>query len=908
MRKTKKTRRTLLASALSFALVTGILGGVPGLNQIIPGNPLTKQARAATTVKTIAELSVGDKVTFKNMSGTLATTWTYCGCPRYKTGYYFECDSSIGSYTSEESIPALGGQESCLPGTIKSKLETLPEGPRYFTLWAQTWGNTEKDSYRRNGGAIDVDQYYQEYIRNGGDHYLAMLPATDAYLDSLGNDMVWDNEFYGWDGLTYPSRLALTSSSVCKETWTDNYYQADSHGVYRNGSGGFDRISSGTRYPVYPAMRFKTSAANDLYFGLTSNGTYTQVDRGQLSFNANGGSGSQAQVTYYIGTGDSVSLPSVTTFSAPEGKFFRGWSADPAGSEMITSLTPTGTTATVYAVWAQISTYEIRNGKKYLTRLNPDYTGTFMIDADTDGIAAGAFDDCALSRPLVIPYNVSEIEAGAFLKLNATSANPAIITIKNPDCVLSQTSFRTGVTGLRGLAGGTADRLAQETEGLECERITVIPSGFFDGEIVRAFNCPLGVTDIGLATDEKGVFEGHTELKRIDLGSVRVIGANAFKGCTGLTGTLTLPETVTTIADGAFSGCASLIGALTIPEGVTTIGNSAFSGCSGLTGALTIPEGVTTIGNSAFSGCSGLTGTLTIPESVTAIGTGAFEHVGVSEIIVKNETIDPATILPTTADGQPITCKHEEKQPENPPAGNPGGSGTTPTGSADSPGGGSGGSSGGGYSGGSSGYSSGGSSGGYSGGSSGYSGGGSSGSSGGGYSGGSSGSSGENGKPTNNNDSPEITPNPTVTPLSETSGSVPTVTPVETSEPATGPSAGIVNDPEEEIPAPVVIEKIVTDISDISSPQKPKRVVIRSVSRIGKKLRIRCKRIKNAGYQIQYTTNKDKWNGSTRKKSKKQIITLKKLDPFKTYYIRIRAFRGTGESRVYGKWSKRIKI
>ncbi len=56
---------------------------------------------------------------------------------------------------------------------------------------------------------------------------------------------------------------------------------------------------------------------------------------------------------------------------------------------------------------------------------------------------------------------------------------------------------------------------------------------------------------------------------------------------------------------------------------VTKIGNFAFYNCSGLTGSLTIPNSVTTIGEAAFSGCSGLT-SVTIDNSVKEIGSASF--------------------------------------------------------------------------------------------------------------------------------------------------------------------------------------------------------------------------------------------------------------------------------------------
>jgi hypothetical protein len=105
--------------------------------------------------------------------------------------------------------------------------------------------------------------------------------------------------------------------------------------------------------------------------------------------------------------------------------------------------------------------------------------------------------------------------------------------------------------------------------------------------------------------------------------TMTIIAANAFDGCSGLTGSLTLPSSVTTIGGWAFFGCG-FTGSLTIPSSVTTISIAAFYGCSGFTGSLTIPSSVTTIGDYAFYQCYGFTGSLTLPSSVTTIGTSAF--------------------------------------------------------------------------------------------------------------------------------------------------------------------------------------------------------------------------------------------------------------------------------------------
>ncbi len=106
--------------------------------------------------------------------------------------------------------------------------------------------------------------------------------------------------------------------------------------------------------------------------------------------------------------------------------------------------------------------------------------------------------------------------------------------------------------------------------------------------------------------------------------AVTAIGEEAFKGCSGFTSSLAIPNSVTSIGDYAFYGCSGFTGSLTIPNSVTTIGEAAFYYCSGFTGSLTIPNSVTEIGSSAFYVCSGFTGSLTIPNSVTSIGDYAF--------------------------------------------------------------------------------------------------------------------------------------------------------------------------------------------------------------------------------------------------------------------------------------------
>jgi len=151
--------------------------------------------------------------------------------------------------------------------------------------------------------------------------------------------------------------------------------------------------------------------------------------------------------------------------------------------------------------------------------------------------------------------------------------------------------------------------------------------------------------------------------------NVRIIGAQAFEGCTGLK-SITLSNNVVQIESGAFHGC-NMLTSITIPSSVQNWDYS-FSGCSGITNVI-IENGVSGIAKGAFDGCSNLmkieflgdinsigeyafrstrVETLTIPESVTRIGKGAFA--GCTQL--------RKIVLPTSVKtaNQKLFCQEEE--------------------------------------------------------------------------------------------------------------------------------------------------------------------------------------------------------------------------------------------------------
>ncbi len=105
---------------------------------------------------------------------------------------------------------------------------------------------------------------------------------------------------------------------------------------------------------------------------------------------------------------------------------------------------------------------------------------------------------------------------------------------------------------------------------------------------------------------------------------ISYIGAYAFSN-TSLSGALIIPDDVIEIGSNAFE--KTLIGSVSFSPRLNRIGYSAFEQCSSLTGTLTLPQTLTYIGPHAFENCS-FTGELHLPNSLEYIGGNAFYDAG----------------------------------------------------------------------------------------------------------------------------------------------------------------------------------------------------------------------------------------------------------------------------------------
>ena len=96
-----------------------------------------------------------------------------------------------------------------------------------------------------------------------------------------------------------------------------------------------------------------------------------------------------------------------------------------------------------------------------------------------------------------------------------------------------------------------------------------------------------------------------------------------------LSGTYTVPTSVTWIYDNAFSGCSGLK-TINWPDSVNTIGQGAFSGCTSLE-YVCIPSSVTRIDHYTFNSCVNLSG-IRISENITSIGYLAFGNCNLKDV------------------------------------------------------------------------------------------------------------------------------------------------------------------------------------------------------------------------------------------------------------------------------------
>ena len=236
---------------------------------------------------------------------------------------------------------------------------------------------------------------------------------------------------------------------------------------------------------------------------------------------------------------------------------------------------------------------------EYIECLRNYYNITYHVTS----IGASAFKECSRLTSVSIPSSVTNVGNFAFSEctgltaINVSSDNPAYCSI---DGIL----YSKDKTVLIGCPGGKTGAVNIPSSVTSIERYA-----FDSCTGLISVSIPSSVTSI-----EGFLFEGCSRLTAINVSSENpaycsVDGILYNKDKTtlircprGITGSVNIPSSVTSIEYYAFDGCTDLI-SVNIPSSVTSIGDRAFRGCIGLT-SITLPSSVTSIGAFAFDGCT----------------------------------------------------------------------------------------------------------------------------------------------------------------------------------------------------------------------------------------------------------------------------------------------------------------
>lgn len=163
--------------------------------------------------------------------------------------------------------------------------------------------------------------------------------------------------------------------------------------------------------------------------------------------------------------------------------------------------------------------------------------------------------------------------------------------------------------------------------------------------LTGSLTIPQKLTEIGESAFKECSFDGTLSLPN----GITTIGSDAFAGC-AFKGELILPSNIKVIESGAFSG-NQFSGTLHLPSSLTILGGYAFSDNMQLTGTLEIPDKLTSIKEKAFYGCSMIEG-LVLPANLETIYNNAFKNCfGIGSIVCKGA--EPAYVKSGAFDGVP---------------------------------------------------------------------------------------------------------------------------------------------------------------------------------------------------------------------------------------------------------------
>ena len=257
----------------------------------------------------------------------------------------------------------------------------------------------------------------------------------------------------------------------------------------------------------------------------------------------------------------------------------------------------------------EVTVTGLANGTSYYGAVNiPDEVTYQETTYSVTAIAQSAFQSCTGITSVTIPSTVTSIGDCAF---NGCSG---LITLNYNavNCSLGNYDYSYYVSR-HWLYGCNSLVILHIGDGVE-----TIPNYLICncGSLTGTVAIPNSVTTIG-----QYAFYDCSNIDSVTIGnSVESIGSYAFGYCSNL-GSVIIGSAVSTIGTYAFYYCTKLT-TVVLPSSMTTINDCTFTGCS-LLSSVTIPNTIVSIGNSAFMNCNKLA-SLTIPNSVASINEQAF--------------------------------------------------------------------------------------------------------------------------------------------------------------------------------------------------------------------------------------------------------------------------------------------
>ena len=214
-----------------------------------------------------------------------------------------------------------------------------------------------------------------------------------------------------------------------------------------------------------------------------------------------------------------------------------------------------------------------------------------------------AFKNCESLSNVVLPKSLEELNSGVFLNCSNLSSIELPVSLSRDSTVIFMGDGPFEGTGLKNVVFD--------------DGFTVIPVCLFqDCSSLTEITIPETVTKLA-----NSAFLGCTGIREITLPQgLNELGRSVFKNCSSLE-SIEIPSGVTILDQNEFDGCSNLSSVI-LSENLIEIGKESFLGCTKLTG-INLPTTLEKIGTGSFKNCSALK-QISIPDSVSFMGTDVF--------------------------------------------------------------------------------------------------------------------------------------------------------------------------------------------------------------------------------------------------------------------------------------------